>query len=159
MCRWFAAFVAAATVATGAGDSGATSPAAYQSPAWSPNGRQIAFASDRVNPGSGKFEVYVMNLDGSGLRQLTNNAGPYGKAGLAWSPDGKWIAYQDYAFIDEVSSDGTKHRRLTGYGGWAPDFSPSGRHIAYGNGAAESYSSIYVMRPDGTGVRRLSTTR
>ena len=149
MCRWFAAFVAAATVATGAGDSGATRPAAYQSPAWSPNGRQIAFASDRVNPGSGKFEVYVMNLDGSGLRQLTNNAGPYGKAGLAWSPDGKWIAYQDYAFIDEVSSDGTKHRRLTGYGGWAPDFSPSGRRIAYGNGAAESYSSIYVMRPDG----------
>jgi len=60
MCRWFAAFVAAATVATGAGDSGATSPAAYQSPAWSPNGRQIAFASDRVNPGSGKFEVYVI---------------------------------------------------------------------------------------------------
>jgi Tol biopolymer transport system component len=39
---------------------------------------------------------------------------------------------------------------LTGYGGAQPDFSPSGRRIAYANGAAEFYASIYVMRPDGT---------
>ena len=150
MCRWFAAFVAAAAVAVAAADSGAAPPAAYESPAWSSNGRQIAFTSDRANPGSGKFEIYVMNLDGNGLRQLTNDASGYGKAGLAWSPDGKWIAYQDYAYIDEVSSDGTQHRRLTGYGGLEPDFSTSGRRIAYANGVAEFYSSIYVMRPDGS---------
>jgi Tol biopolymer transport system component len=150
MSRGFAAFVAAATVAAAAADSGAAPPAAYASPAWSPTGRQIAFTSDRANPGSGRFEIYVMNLDGSGLRQLTNDANGYGKTGLAWSADGKWIAYQDYAYIDEVSSDGTQQRRLTGYGGFEPDFSPSGRRIAYGNGAAEFYSSIYVMRPDGT---------
>jgi Tol biopolymer transport system component len=149
MSRWFAAFVAAAAVAAAAADSGAAPPAAYESPAWSPTGRQIAFTSDRANPGSGEFEIYVMNLDGSGLFQLTNDASGYGKADLVWSPDGKWIAYTNYAYIDEVSSDGTEHRRLA-YGGLEPDFSPSGRRIAYANGAAEFYSSIYVMRPDGT---------
>jgi Tol biopolymer transport system component len=74
----------------------------------------------------------------------------FGKTGVAWSPNGKWIAYQAYAYIDEVSPDGRQHRRLTGYGGTQPDFSPSGRRIAYANGAAEFYSSIYVMRPDGS---------
>ena len=59
-------------------------------------------------------------------------------------------ADEDAQATDEVSADGTQHRRLTGYGGFAPDFSPSGRRIAYGNAVAEFYSSIYVMRPDGT---------
>ena len=40
-------------------------------PAWSPDGRRIAFVSDR----DGNFEVYVMNADGSGQRNLTRNAG------------------------------------------------------------------------------------
>ena len=129
-----------------AGASGATEPVRYWSPAWSPNGKQIAFVSNR--DGSAFGNVFVANADGSNPRQVSNDQ--LGKTGVAWSPNGRWIAYQAYAYIDEVNPAGTMHRRLTGYGGTQPDFSPSGRRIAYANGAAEFYGSIYVMRPDGS---------
>lgn len=118
----------------------------YWSPAWSPDGKRIAFVSDR--DGSDFGNVFVAGADGSNPRRLTDDG--LGKTGVTWSPNGRWIAYQAYAYIDEVSPDGERHRRLTGYGGTQPDFSPSGRRIAYANGASEFYSSIYVMRPDGT---------
>ena len=41
-------------------------------PTWSPDGRKIAFVSDRA----GKGEIYVMNADGSGKRRLTRNGAP-----------------------------------------------------------------------------------
>ena len=56
---------------------------AYAAPAWSPDGRKIAFVSDR----DGNSEVYVMNADGSGQRSLTRN--PAYDADPAWSPDGR----------------------------------------------------------------------
>ena len=62
-----------------------------QYPAWSPDGKQVAFVSDR----SGEEQVWLAPADGSGAtRQLTrDHRGPLGK--LAWSPDGKWIATSD----------------------------------------------------------------
>jgi dipeptidyl aminopeptidase/acylaminoacyl peptidase len=55
-------------------------------PQWSPDGRRIAFYSNR----SGQWEIWAINPDGSGLKQLTY-------AGLAlrasWSPDGRWLSY------------------------------------------------------------------
>jgi Tol biopolymer transport system component len=129
-----------------AGASGAAQQVRYWSPAWSPDGTRIAFVSNRDGAAFGN--VYVANADGANPRQVTND--PLGKTGVAWSPNGKWIAYQAYAYVDEVSPDGTLHRRLTGYGGTQPSFSSSGRRIAYANGAAEFYASIYVMRPDGS---------
>ncbi len=56
-------------------------------PAWSPDGRRITFASER----DGNLEIYVMNADGSGVNRLTYN----GARDLfpAWSPDGRHIAF------------------------------------------------------------------
>ena len=55
-------------------------------PQWSPDGRRIAFYSNR----SGQWEIWAIHPDGSGLKQLTY-------AGLAlrasWSPDGRWLGY------------------------------------------------------------------
>jgi TolB protein len=146
MRKFLGAAAVAAAVAGVAGASRAAAPVRYWSPVWSPDGKRIAFVSDR--DGSAFGNLYVANADGSNPRQITRD--DVGKTGLAWSPNGNWIAYQAYAYIEEVSPDGDRHRRLTGYGGMQPDFSSSGRRIAYANAAAEFYSSIYVMRPDGT---------
>jgi len=71
-------------------------PGAYDSaPAWSPDGRHIAFESnaniDGANP-EGDLEIWTMDADGSDVRQLTHNA--LHDEGPAWSPDrGRKIAY------------------------------------------------------------------
>lgn len=55
-------------------------------PAWSPDGRRLAFVVARV----GDAQIYAMNADGKELRRLT----PAGTHLLpAWSPDGRWIAF------------------------------------------------------------------
>jgi hypothetical protein len=56
-------------------------------PDWSPDGKQIVFDSRR----SGKAEIYIMQADGNGVRQLTHGEGDNREP--KWSPDGKWIAY------------------------------------------------------------------
>lgn len=113
-------------------------PAIYRSPSFSPDGTRIAFASnlwalDASLPlRYAQCEVYVMNLDGTGIARLTEDpAGPpcYA-AGLTWSPDGTQIAYtcqgeREYA-ICTISSTGGKITQLTDEQGRdvAPAWSP-----------------------------------
>lgn len=58
------------------------------SPAWSPDGRKLAFSSNRNRA----YEIYVACADGTGLSRLTTG-GPDKKYPL-WSPDGRRIVYQ-----------------------------------------------------------------
>jgi len=60
---------------------------AVWSPVWSPDDKQIAFSGSR----GGMSDLYIVNSDGKGLRQLTNDA--YGDLQPAWSPDGRRIAF------------------------------------------------------------------
>ena len=58
-------------------------------PRWSPDGKRIAFFSDR----SGKWEIWTINSDGSGLQQLTYTSGI--STNPVWSPDGARLAYRN----------------------------------------------------------------
>jgi TolB protein len=89
---------------------------------WSPDGKQIAFWSDR----DGDFEIFVMDNVGSNVRQLTYNHEWDGTP--AWSPDGSQIAFVkaienpgDFQ-IHVMNEDGSGIRRITDDGGHSPDW-------------------------------------
>jgi len=85
-----------------------------RAPAWSPDGRRIAFSCRR---GGSDFEICVMNANGSGLVQLTDNAVP--DLTPSWSPDGKRIVFhrrvgsrgQFQLFV--IGADGTGEKQMT----------------------------------------------
>jgi dipeptidyl aminopeptidase/acylaminoacyl peptidase len=65
---------------------------ASSSPAWSPDGRRLAFISDRTD----KRQIYLISPDGGEAEPLTTDAkesAPEGVSSFAWSPDGKSIAF------------------------------------------------------------------
>lgn len=95
-------------------------------PSWSPDGKQIAFVSDRDGPS----EIYVMDADGSNVQKLTNITLPKFRSICSkprWSPNGKQIAFvseRDGNFeIYVMNADGGNVRRLTNNPG--VDFYPS----------------------------------
>jgi Tol biopolymer transport system component len=95
-------------------------------PAWSPDGRYIAFASDRDAPNlPGNTAIYVMKADGEELQRLTD-PGQIDTMPM-WSPDGKVLAFVSYrsgsSEIYTINSDGTHETRLTN--DTADDYSPS----------------------------------
>jgi tricorn protease-like protein len=95
--------------------------------AYSRDGRQIAFCSDR----DGDPDIYVMNADGSEVRQLTNESGYDG--GPFISPNGKWVIFrsdrkkESYLQIHAIAIDGTGDVALTDNEGvnWAPYWHPT----------------------------------
>lgn len=102
-------------------------------PAVSPDARYIAFASNRT----GNFEIWRMNMDGSGLRQLTH--APERNLNPAFSPDGAWIVFDYFdgkrSFLCKMTIDGGAPARLTdsdlSFVGQAA-ISPDGKQIAFG---------------------------
>ena len=126
-------------------------------PAWSPDGRRIAFHSDRDRPYD--YNIYVMNADGSDATQLTHNDDDDWDP--AWSPDGQRIAFvSDHDGDSEIyvmNADGSDVTQLTHNDDddWDPAWSPDGQRIAFVSDH-DGDSEIYVMNADGSDVTQLT---
>jgi len=125
---------------------------------WSTDGKQVVF--NRGEPNTLESALYVMNIDGSGLRQLTNMPGAEWVP--SWSPDGKRIAFVSKTEQDQqifsINADGSELRQLTHtvaptYG---PDWSPDGTHIVY-NSNASGIDQLYTMNADGSNQTQITS--
>ena len=117
----------------------------------SPDGRKIAFVSTR----SGVLAIWVVNTDGSGLRQATGSLGidiNTATPTFAWAPDAKKIVYTGHGgkslrtdvYVVNLAS---RRSRKIGSNGLAPTWSPDGSRIAYARSG--SVNRIRVVRPNG----------
>lgn len=126
-----------------------------QTPCWSPDGRLIAFVSDR----DGNKEVYTVKADGTTPLNLTHN--PAEDWTPAWSPDGTTIAFSSYRDgnweIYLMDANGANPRRLThnSAADYAPSWSPDGQRIAFQSNRDGNWE-IYVIGSDGKGTLRLT---
>ncbi len=148
-------------------------------PAWSPDGRTLAFTADTDAPTAGPLlpptDVYTASAAGGRLRRVTT-----GRNALypAWSPDGRWIAYTAISLVDGrragaiwlVRPDGTDTRPLTAAHADVFDLAgpvdPASGRIAFTrcvravtlrNGMVPDTCSVWTMTADGGDARRLAT--
>ena len=146
-------------------------PASDYSPAWSPDGRTIAFATTRADPTGN--DVWLMDADGGNPRPLVEQTGidEY----PTWSPEGSQLTFGctlgkilasrvgDFE-VCVVNADGSGLHRITdargisAAAGWSPDgsliFFQSNRDQNPGD--VTSCGDIFVIHPDGTGLRKLT---
>ncbi len=131
------------------GGEGKPIPVEDVQPAVSPDGRKIAFVSNRPGQGGAYSEIWVMSIDGKDAHQLTSAAqvksGPKEAYEPAWSPDGGQIVFRrgegakaDLWVLELASGKLTKlatayEKGPAGYDG-APAFSPDGEQIAFVKG-------------------------
>ena len=122
-----------------------------QYPAWSPDGKNIAFSKES--------NLWIMNADGSGERRLTPLRTEGYECGANWSPDGKWILFSakksdvkaDYD-IWIVAADGAGAKKLVDMESWelSPIWTLDGKKILFVKG-----KQIWKMSPDGTGLQKI----
>ncbi len=149
------------------------------SPAWSPDGKRIAFTSYRDGHvhaihGWPTAEIYVMDADGGNPQHLTNDLND--DRFPSWSPDGKRIVFsseRDGHFIGDfeitsseiyvMDADGGNQQRLTENrkNDWHPSWSPDGKRIAFSSDRKGDFVNfeIYVMDINGGNLQRLTENR
>jgi hypothetical protein len=132
----------------------------FYNPDWSPDGQTLLFESTL----DGKFAIYVIRADGTGLRRLTvdtaNNEQP------RWSHDGRRIVFSSdragHGDLYVMNADGSGQTRLTtstGGGYYQSSFSPDGNWVLFQGRSdfRDTRDRVYLIRSDGTGSwRRLS---
>ena len=130
-------------------------------PTWSPDGEKILFAA---TDSDGRNQLFAVNRDGSGQYRISDLPSIRGRND--WSPDGAFIVtYSGEPWNREVylmNADGTGTRQLTPTGGnsQGPSISPDGKWVvftAYFDNYGDDHGcEIYVIRTDGTDLRRLT---
>ena len=126
-------------------------PASDRLPAWLPDGRHIAFVSDRDKD----RDIYTMDLAGKNIKRIMDSNGR-----PAISPDGQWIAQTPAGFLLLVSIDGLERKAIQ----WGrpqgavnmADWSPDGKRIAFTIRLPGVMNDIYVIDITGDNLRRLT---
>lgn len=148
----------------------------------SPDNKKVVFTSDR----GGDLDIWVMNRDGSHLRQLTKTLGYDG--GPWWSPDGKQICFRAYHPVTptEISdykallkrhlirpttldlyvmdADGSRVRRITNdrkanIASFAPSWTHDGKSLVFASNRDDEKRrkfEVYKIKLDGTGLDRIT---
>ena len=117
-------------------------------PAWSPDGKRIAFESTRR--GIVNNDIYLINVDGSGLTYLAQGRHP------SWSPSGDQIAFsRDGIYL--MQADGSNQRRIlqdptVGFVTWSPD----GQRLVFNASKGGGRVNVYVINVDGSGLTQVT---
>jgi TolB protein len=152
-------------------------------PDWSPDGRWIAFVRakgkgpDSSNP-SDRPRIFRIHPNGGGRRDLSTSCTEpcLWHDDPTWSPNGRWIAFS--AYLGEprhlgnleidlmvMRADGTHVRHLTrhpdkAHADFAPQWAPNGKRLVFARySGRRDRTAIFTIRPDGSGVRRLTPWR
>ena len=117
-------------------------------PAWSPDGQWIAY---------GTRTSQIRIVDASGLDDAPVTEEGFGQK-VTWSPDGDRLAIQGDRDIFVVNADGSDLTNISSHPARdrSPSWSPDGQWIAFTSDRAGPNGAVYVMRPDGTDVIRIT---
>jgi len=115
---------------------------------WSPDGKAIAFISDR----SGMEEIWLMNQDGSGSPQQLTSGGDTYKYEIRWSPDGTKILWNDkmqrLCYVDLATKAVTLAAQAESGEIVQFAWSPDSRWVAYGKPETEGMNRVYIYSLD-----------
>jgi WD40-like Beta Propeller Repeat len=128
-------------------------------PSFSPDSRRIVFTSNRAN--SSNWDIYSMNVNGTGLVRLTSTAGLDTEP--VFSPDGSKIAFATERYggdleLAVMGANGSGVQRLTNntLHDIEPAWRPDGQEIAFTRQFSSHEKDVFLMKPDGTEQRRIT---
>jgi hypothetical protein len=118
-------------------------------PRWSPDGMHILFDASLSQYDA--HDIYLINADGSGLRQLTDSDAF--EQNPEWSPDGEWIAFYRDCDLWRMRPDGSEEQALFAPAEGCVDhatWSPDSQQLAFPYFQTETEQSIWVIHADGS---------
>ena len=131
-----------------------------ENPAWSPDGRHIAFDSNMT----GAFRLWIMDANGSQAHMVAGDRPNVADLVPAYTPDGRQLVFSrcimDHCAIYSIRVDGSQRRALTKLRpvtDFGASVSPDGKQIAFFRGQAHGITGqVYVMNADGSGAHAVT---
>jgi tricorn protease len=134
-----------------------------QNPAWSPDGKTIAYWSDK----SGEYEIYLQDSEGKEpAKQLTKRGKGFGYR-LFWSPNSKMIAFIDETNTIQVINiesgnitEAGNYRWNIGHGsryGFPLSWSPDSKWLAFTQGLDNSNSAVFIFNTENKQLQRVTS--